>query len=368
MSNILGNNINKYRTERGMSQEKLADSVGVSRQAVSLWELGTVVPNTSRLIEICRVLHVTSDELLNSSSDNSSENFDVTVDIDDIREKLKAIRAESEDSEENKSCNNNDIDKKNVDEISTDIIESTEQENESNTEIEEPKTIPVARNINKFKKFRKIIVIAFIVLFIIYLAYSLYKFIVLTYVTSKIQKYENLDNYYFKIMDYGDENLNYELKVWYKDGIYKIIHTVNENNKLQSYTSWIDTNTYTKYELNNQDNSILENKYSKENNEITNNYINGKYLYLNFPDYIKKEKINIFLLSIQFNKIYLKVNKDTVNYYFNDFSMQFDNKTFLPKTESKNFTSDKDSGVRGIKYYDIILNAVKDSDINVVRN
>src|SRR5574344_833086 len=108
MSNILGNNINKYRTERGMSQEKLADSVGVSRQAVSLWELGTVVPNTSRLIEICRVLHVTSDELLNSSSDNSSENFDVTVDIDDIREKLKAIRAESEDSEENKSCNNND--------------------------------------------------------------------------------------------------------------------------------------------------------------------------------------------------------------------------------------------------------------------
>ena len=36
----------KLRTERGMSQDELANKVMVTRQAVSRWENGDTVPNT----------------------------------------------------------------------------------------------------------------------------------------------------------------------------------------------------------------------------------------------------------------------------------------------------------------------------------
>lgn len=46
------NIILKLRTERGMSQDELADKIMVTRQAVSRWENGDTVPNTdSRLCE-----------------------------------------------------------------------------------------------------------------------------------------------------------------------------------------------------------------------------------------------------------------------------------------------------------------------------
>ena len=40
------NIILKLRTERGMSQDELADKIMVTRQAVSRWENGDTVPNT----------------------------------------------------------------------------------------------------------------------------------------------------------------------------------------------------------------------------------------------------------------------------------------------------------------------------------
>ena len=43
------NIILKLRTERGMSQDELANKVMVTRQAVSRWENGDTVPNTDTL-------------------------------------------------------------------------------------------------------------------------------------------------------------------------------------------------------------------------------------------------------------------------------------------------------------------------------
>ena len=43
------NVILKLRTERGMSQDELADKIMVTRQAVSRWENGDTVPNTDTL-------------------------------------------------------------------------------------------------------------------------------------------------------------------------------------------------------------------------------------------------------------------------------------------------------------------------------
>ena len=41
--------LQKLRKEKGMSQEALADELGVSRQAVSKWENGQVYPETEKL-------------------------------------------------------------------------------------------------------------------------------------------------------------------------------------------------------------------------------------------------------------------------------------------------------------------------------
>lgn len=60
----LGETILKYRTGLGLSQEKLAEAVGVSRQAVSKWEVGDAIPDTDKLIPLARTLGITVDELL----------------------------------------------------------------------------------------------------------------------------------------------------------------------------------------------------------------------------------------------------------------------------------------------------------------
>lgn len=60
----LGGTILKKRQERGLSQEKLAEQVGVSRQAVSKWEVGDAIPDTDKLIPLARALGITVDELL----------------------------------------------------------------------------------------------------------------------------------------------------------------------------------------------------------------------------------------------------------------------------------------------------------------
>jgi len=60
----LGETILKHRQARGLSQEKLAEQVGVSRQAVSKWEVGDAIPDTDKLIPLARALGITVDELL----------------------------------------------------------------------------------------------------------------------------------------------------------------------------------------------------------------------------------------------------------------------------------------------------------------
>ena len=47
-----------------MTQERLAETVGVSPQAVSKWEVGSASPDLFLFAPMCRVLGCTSDELL----------------------------------------------------------------------------------------------------------------------------------------------------------------------------------------------------------------------------------------------------------------------------------------------------------------
>lgn len=52
------------RKRAGLSQEELAERVGVSRQAVSKWELGDATPEVGKLLQLARTFGVTTDWLL----------------------------------------------------------------------------------------------------------------------------------------------------------------------------------------------------------------------------------------------------------------------------------------------------------------
>lgn len=63
----IGNRISKYRKEKGLTQEELANLLGVSAQAVSKWENDVSCPDISLLPQLCKVLGVSADELLTGS-------------------------------------------------------------------------------------------------------------------------------------------------------------------------------------------------------------------------------------------------------------------------------------------------------------
>lgn len=64
MNNLnIGKNIKKLRGERNITQQQLADAIGVSFQAVSKWECGTTLPDIAMLPAIANFFDVTIDEL-----------------------------------------------------------------------------------------------------------------------------------------------------------------------------------------------------------------------------------------------------------------------------------------------------------------
>ena len=52
----LGEALKAHRTEKQMTQEFVAETLGVSRQAVSKWENGTSDPSTSNLCALAKLL------------------------------------------------------------------------------------------------------------------------------------------------------------------------------------------------------------------------------------------------------------------------------------------------------------------------
>ena len=60
----LSDRIQSLRKIRGMSQEELADRVGVTRQAVSKWESEQSMPDLDKVIALSEIFEVTTDFLL----------------------------------------------------------------------------------------------------------------------------------------------------------------------------------------------------------------------------------------------------------------------------------------------------------------
>ena len=60
----LGTQIRKYRNERTLSQEALAEKVYVSRQTVSIWENGKSYPDVNSLVLLSEVFEISLDQLI----------------------------------------------------------------------------------------------------------------------------------------------------------------------------------------------------------------------------------------------------------------------------------------------------------------
>lgn len=74
----VGRKIAEFRKSRNMTQMELADSLGISYQAVSNWERGNSMPDISKLSELVSVLGCTIDELLGNKKE--SELFQKIID------------------------------------------------------------------------------------------------------------------------------------------------------------------------------------------------------------------------------------------------------------------------------------------------
>ena len=61
----LSENLKKIRKDNNLSQEDLAEKLGVSRQSVSKWESGRAYPEMDKVLELCKLFNLNIDDLLN---------------------------------------------------------------------------------------------------------------------------------------------------------------------------------------------------------------------------------------------------------------------------------------------------------------
>lgn len=76
----IGKNILKLRKRQGLSQEQLAEKMGVTRQTISNWELEESSPDIKQAKELSKIFNVSLDQLVNNAeyihNDNSSRGYE----------------------------------------------------------------------------------------------------------------------------------------------------------------------------------------------------------------------------------------------------------------------------------------------------
>lgn len=64
MTQHFGDNLSYYRKKAGLTQEDLAEKMGVTRQTVFRWESGSILPDTEKLIALCDLFSCDMDTLV----------------------------------------------------------------------------------------------------------------------------------------------------------------------------------------------------------------------------------------------------------------------------------------------------------------
>lgn len=66
-----GEKLYRLRKEKGWTQERLAEQIGVSRQALSKWESGSAVPDAVNILRLSKLFAVSADYLLDDAFESS---------------------------------------------------------------------------------------------------------------------------------------------------------------------------------------------------------------------------------------------------------------------------------------------------------
>ena len=114
----IANRLIEIRKRVGLSQEDLADKLGISRQAVSKWERAEASPDIDNLVALAKLYGVTMDDLLNTEKSvdeifKEKDKADAWSDTSKFKkeEQTETVEGETVDDSE-KEHSNEDKDKK----------------------------------------------------------------------------------------------------------------------------------------------------------------------------------------------------------------------------------------------------------------
>lgn len=86
---ILADKIIELRKKAGMSQEELAEKLGVSRQSVSKWEMAQSTPDLNRILKMSEVFGVSTDYLLKEEIDLTKHDYVTDTPVEDIHDETE---------------------------------------------------------------------------------------------------------------------------------------------------------------------------------------------------------------------------------------------------------------------------------------
>ena len=79
---MLSENLKRIRKDNNLSQEQLAEKLGVSRQSVSKWENGEAYPEMDKVLQLCKMFNLNIDELLNQDIKEVNESKQSKINVD----------------------------------------------------------------------------------------------------------------------------------------------------------------------------------------------------------------------------------------------------------------------------------------------
>lgn len=99
MDMTIGKRIGHLRRQKNLTQEELANAMGVSPQAVSKWENDQTCPDISALPKLARLLGVTVDELLSGKAELPAVRVLPPEERKDIQNMMLRITVDSHDGD-----------------------------------------------------------------------------------------------------------------------------------------------------------------------------------------------------------------------------------------------------------------------------
>lgn len=187
-------NLIKLRKAKNLSQDDLAEELGLSRQAVSKWENENSKPDVENLIKLSKIFKVSVDDLIGNQI------------------------VETEAAAINLNYN------------------------------EEKKTKKV------LVWLKRLIIVALV----LYFVNTIYRFILLFRVTSIDKQYKELNNYHYVITSYDEDGLTSKEESWFKDGVSKTINTTYNEGEEKEKITCIDYNSKKGYSIENESERDLQ--------------------------------------------------------------------------------------------------------------